>query len=346
MSAVTSMPTVVPTGITVLDNVARIEGDGVYVFDRRRYPFEQRWVRCDDVAAVAQSIIDMVTQSHGPAVVAGYGLALGARQTATSATPDDDLRRVAQTLIETRPTNDSLRNLVSEVLAICLRTPVDGREHAATAHVLDHLRARRHRAAAIGRFGAQLLSNGPRLLTHCWAETGIAEIVQTAVQSGIDVRAYCPETRPYLQGARLTADALRDAGATVTVIPDPAVGHLISEGLVDIAITGADRITADGGVVNKIGTLAIATLCRDYSVPYYPICTDIDEDTLSVAQVPIEIRDGNEALYCLGHRTATHDVAGFYPAFDRTPAHLVSGYITPDGVRSARAFPGQDTRAS
>ena len=345
MTVVTATPGIAPTGITLLDNVARLDHAGVHVFDRRRYPFEQRWVHCPDVLAVAQSIIDMVTQSHGPAVVAGYGLALAARHASSSQAPDDDLRAAADTLIDTRPTNDSLRTLVTGALAACLALDAGEREHAAVEFVIDDLRHRRRRATSIGRFGASLLRDGPRLLTHCWAETGIAEIVQQAVRDGIKVTAFCPETRPYLQGARLTADALRDAGATVTVIPDPAVGHVISEGLVDLAITGADRITADGGVVNKIGTLAIAELCRSRGIPYYAICTDVDTHTASVSDVPIEIRDGNEALYCLGNRTATQGVTGFYPAFDRTPGDLVTGYITPDGVRSAEVFP-QSTRAS
>jgi len=130
----------------------------------------------------------------------------------------------------------------------------------------------------------------------------------------------------------LTADALRDAGAEVTVIPDGAAGYLISEGEVDLAITGADRVTADGGVVNKIGTLSVACLCARFGVPYYAICESVDIGTPTLADVPLEIRDGNEVLSCLGVRTATEAVSGYYPAFDRTPPDLVTGLITPAGV--------------
>jgi methylthioribose-1-phosphate isomerase len=326
------------TGITLLDNVARLDADGVHVFDRRRYPFELSWVGCRTVNEVARAIIDMVTQSHGPTVVAGYGMALAAREALAEADPVSALRRSASVLVDTRPTNDSLRRIVAGILDACLVAAPAEWEALAIEHVDDHVRVRRAVADRIGGHGSMLLPERARLLTHCWAETGIAQIVQHAVGAGKSVTAFCAETRPYLQGSRLTADALRDAGADVIVIPDAAVGYLITEGGVDLAITGTDRVTADGGVVNKIGTRAIATLAASSGVPYYPICTEVDRETASVDDVVIELRNGEEALECLGTRTATHGVSGFYPAFDRTPAALVTAYITPDGVVDASAL--------
>jgi methylthioribose-1-phosphate isomerase len=320
------------TGIGVLDNVARISDDGVDIYDRRAHPFDERWVHCMTSADVAQAIVDMVTQSHGPAVAAGYGMALAARHAILSDTPWTELRKSANELIATRPTNNSLRNMVTAILNRCRIESPSGWEQLATAYVNRHLYLRQIFAEDIGRYGAALFGAHTRLLTHCWAETGLSQIVQRAVADGKVVEAFCAETRPYLQGSRLTADALRDAGAIVTVIPDAAVAYMISESQIDLIISGSDRVTADGGVVNKIGTLTIAALAHRFRVPFYTICTDFDRETSAVDSVEIEVREGSEILQCRGHRTATSGVAGFYPAFDRTPADLVAGYITPDGV--------------
>ena len=320
------------TGVNLLDNVARIDDAGVDIYDRRAYPFEQDWVHCDSVGDIARAIVGMVTQSHGPTVAAGYGMALAAREATFAPNPLAVIERGAAELIATRPTNDSLRRIVIGILEECRLSSAISRERIAIEHVRRHVVKRQEIADRIGIHGARLFGGHTRLLTHCWAETGLSQIVLTAVSDGKTVEAFCPETRPYLQGSRLTADALRDAGAAVTVIPDTAVAYVISEGLVDLAISGSDRLTADGGVVNKIGTLGIATLAQRYGVPYYAIGTDVDRSAASVADVQIELRDGREALQCLGIPTAARGVVGFYPAFDRTPPQLVTGYITPDGV--------------
>lgn len=320
------------TGMTLIDNVAYLDAEGVRILDRRVYPFEIRWETCGTVDEVAKAIRAMVTQSRGPSLAASYGMILAASEAKPLPDPYRALKDHAATLITTRPTNDSVRNAVGALLRECdPGAPATWEERIAdTIRVRET--ARRRRAEAIGAHGADLLGEEGRILTHCWAETGVAQIVAAAVAEGKVVHAYCAETRPYLQGSRLTADALRDAGARVTVVPDTAVGFVISEGLVDLAVTGADRITADGGVVNKIGTLAIASLCDRFRVPFYAICNNVDSSTPMPSDVPVEIRDGEEALNCLGERTATSGVEGLYPGFDRTPAGLVTGLITESSV--------------
>lgn len=319
------------TGVFLLDNVAFLAADGVHILDRRVYPFEVRWEICPTVADVARAIVDMVTQSRGPGVVAGYGMVLAARESARDEHPEARLAELAQLLVETRPTNHSVRHAVESAFAVCAGDPA-GWESAVADLVVQSEQQRRAHAGAIGATGAELLADGARVLTNCWAESGFVQAIAAAVAAGRAITVYCPETRPYLQGARLTADAVRDAGAEVFVVPDNAIGYLISEGLVDLAITGSDRVTADGGVVNKIGTLAIATLCSTYGIPFYSTCNDVDTKRKTVREVTVEIRNGEEALECLGQRTATLGVAGFYPAFDRTPPELVTGLISATGI--------------
>ena len=320
------------TGITLLDSVGYLASDGVHIFDRRAYPFQTNWVVCRDVEEVASAIENMVTQSRAPGVIAWYGMLLAAREALGLTDAMEHMQAAGRRLIATRPTNDAIGHSVRAALAVCAETR-QAEWPTALRHAMEtDERERRSRGDAIGRHGACLLGEHPRILTNCWGETGLPQIVLQAVSDGKAVEVYCPETRPYLQGARLTADALRDAGAKVTVVPDSGVGYLVSERLVDLALVGSDRVAADGGVVNKIGTLTIATLCRDYGVPFYAVCQGIDASVATVADVPVEMRDGREALECLGHRTATHDVNGLYPAFDRTPSRLVTGLVMANGV--------------
>ncbi|MTD53025.1 s-methyl-5-thioribose-1-phosphate isomerase [Amycolatopsis pithecellobii] len=322
------------TGVFLLDNIARIDAQGVHILDRRVYPFDKTWVTCPDVPSVATAIIDMVTQSGGTATAAAYGMVLAADHAGRHAQPRDELQRLARILRETRPTNDSVKTVVENSLEICARWEPEQWPGALVESVSTREKQRLALTWQIAEHGATLLPDGVRLLTHCWAETGLTQMVLAATRAGRTVQVFCDETRPYLQGSRLTADALRDAGAAVTVVPDVAAGYLLSEGAVDLVVTGSDRVAADGSVVNKAGTLALALTSKRYGVPFYSLCPRVDRDTPTAAGVPIELRDGEEALHCLGRRTATENVAGFYPAFDRTPADLVTGLITPTGVKA------------
>lgn len=322
------------TGVFLLDNIAAIDDTGLRILDRRVYPHQISWVTCPDVESVATAIRNMVTQSAGTAVVGGYAMVLAAAEASAHPDPRGQLARLASVLTRTRPTNDSLAMVVDAALNACSECPPERWVATVSALFTRREAARAQTADRIGEHGARLLPDGVRLLTHCWAETGLTQMVLAATGQGHSVTVYCDETRPYLQGARLTADALQDAGATVAVIPDAAAGYLITEGAVDLVVTGSDRVTADGGVVNKAGTLALALLCERAAIPFYALSPRIDTGTPTAAGVPIELRPGSEALHCLGQRTAATGVQGFYPAFDRTPPELITGLITPDGITS------------
>jgi methylthioribose-1-phosphate isomerase len=155
-----------------------------------------------------------------------------------------------------------------------------------------------------------------------------------ALQKGLKLTAYCSETRPYLQGARLTADAIADMGIPTTVVTDNMPGFIISKGLVSVFMSGADRVSMSGHVFNKIGTFQIALAAHHYQVPYYAFSSNPDPEAPNPEDVEIEERNPEEVLHCLGARTATPKAKGFYPAFDITPPEFVSAVITHKGVYS------------
>jgi methylthioribose-1-phosphate isomerase len=228
------------------------------------------------------------------------------------------------------------------------RTAASSREAAAAllacAHELrdDDIRLNR----AMGAHGARLLGANTRVLTHCNAGAlataghGTAlGVLRSAVEAGKHIEVYADETRPFLQGARLTAWELQQDGIPVTLIADSAAAFLMSRGKVDAVIVGADRVAANGDVANKIGTYGLAVIARRHGIPFYVACplSTIDVTIASGADIPIEERSAEEVLGYRGARWAPEGVAAANPVFDVTPAELVSALITEKGV-----MPGPD----
>ncbi|TDD79796.1 s-methyl-5-thioribose-1-phosphate isomerase [Saccharopolyspora karakumensis] len=318
--------------VPVLADSVRLDDDGVHILDRRVFPFEHRWVRARTVEEVARAIEEMVTQSSGPYFAVLWGLVLAARET-EGQDPQVARRRVgeaAQRLIATRPTNDQPRKAAAFVLA-----EIAGREDVAAA-AWDGARAGdadyRRRCREMGQAGAALLDEGARVLTHCWGDLYLLGLVEALVAGGKRPEFVCTETRPYLQGARLTAESLAEMGVPTTLVTDGMPASLMREGRVDALVTASDRITLDGSVINKVGTLQLATAAKAFGVPFHALCHAPDPDTESGAQVPIEFRDGDEVLHTLGHRSASARVRGLYPAFDVTDPDLVTTVVTDRGA--------------
>lgn len=311
-----------------LERSVILRDDGVHILDRRCFPFERRWVHCHTVDEVAVAIEDMVTQSCGPYFATLWGLVLAARDASDPA----DVARAAERLVATRPTNDGLVRASQAVLeAVDQATADEPLLDVVTAAAESADRDYRERSAALGRHAAALLPQNASVLTHCWADLYLVATVRAAHQQGKTLRFHCTETRPYLQGARLTAETLAEMGVDVTVIPDGAGAAALSRGRVDALVTGADRVTLDGHVVNKIGTLALAVAARTFGVPFHALVHMPDRAAPTAADVPVEERDGDEVLSALGHRTASWRAKGWYPAFDVTPPHLVAAVVTDRG---------------
>lgn len=315
---------------TLADSV-RLDDDGVHVLDRRVFPFEHRWVHARTVEDVARAIEEMVTQSSGPYFAVLWGLVLAARD-AEGLPPDTARTRVdeaAARLIATRPTNDQPR----KAAAFVLEAIAEADDVAAAA--LQGARAGdadyRRRCREMGRAGAALLGRGARVLTHCWGDLYLLGLVEALLEQDKQPEFVCTETRPYLQGARLTAESLAEMGVPTTLVTDGMPASLMREGRVDALVTASDRITMDGSVVNKVGTLQLAIAARAFGVPFHALCHAPDPHTASGSQVPIEYRDAQEVLHTLGRRSASDKVTGLYPAFDVTDPHLVTSVITDRG---------------
>ncbi len=325
----------VPTP-TLIRHSVLIEPDAVRILDRRVFPFERVWVVCRSYEDVAKAIEDMVTQSSGPTFAAAGGMALAARVADELA--GSDARRAylagaANRLRAARPTNNGIREAVAAIIdtaepLLAAGEPVaDAVERAAVAVEANYLA----RSRRLGEFAAELLADGDTVLTHCWGESYVTETVAAALRAGKRLRMVCTETRPYLQGARLTAESLAEMGVPTSLITDGMPAELMSRGEITKMITAADRVTMDGHVINKVGTLQIAIAAHAFDVPYIALVQAPDREAATAEAVPMEYRDGDDVLHTLGQRTASTLVTGIYPAFDVTPPRYVRAVATDRG---------------
>lgn len=316
------------------ENVAWYEDGVVRILDRRVFPMETRFVTCRTHGEVAQAIADMVTQSAGPYYAAAHGMALAAHECRNSREPMDFLRQAAHTLSHARPTTATR---MEGITAACLRAAkraLDGGQDVTEAlrrHAVDMMEIRYRN---IDRCAVELARRMPAhatVMTQCFAETVVGLMLRDAAALGKQVSLICPETRPFLQGARLTASVAAQQGVPVTVICDNMPGLLLSQGKVDLFTSAADVICMDGTVVNKVGTFPIALCASRFRVPYY-VTGAPDRKKADAGSVTLEYRDGDSVLEHQGVRVTLPGVTGLYPAFDITPAELVTGYVTDRGV--------------
>jgi methylthioribose-1-phosphate isomerase len=320
------MPDTVPT---LVGESVVVEPDAVRILDRRVFPFERSWVTCRGVEDVAKAIEDMVTQSLGPPFAAAGGMVLAARAAGSL----DVVAEAARRLVATRPTNNGIRDVVAELLAAATAAATAGVPLGSAVEEAAAALAERYRAGyrALGEHAAPLIPDGATVLTHCWADAYLTETVAAVLRSGRRISAICTETRPYLQGARLTAESLAEMGVPTRLVTDGMPAHLMSRGEVTVFVSGADRVTMDGAVVNKIGTLSIAVSAHAFGVPFVALVQAPDRQAATAADVELEDRDGDEVLHALGRRTASTRVTGVYPAFDVTPPRFVSAVVTDRG---------------
>ncbi len=329
------MKTVKPLLMDLEDTLFLREGELV-IIDRRRLPREITPLRCESAEEVARAIEDMAVQGAGDiAVAAGFGLYLEARALEEGGRDRDTgaLERAALRLRSTRPTGFHLALLLRRALEKVKKDP-----RGASAVILEYLEGVIARSRAVseatGRHGETLLAPGDTILTHCFPGPALLHMLKYAVEKGKTVRVMCTETRPYLQGARLTAWSVSEMGLDTTLITDNMAAHFMSRGEIDKVFTAADRIAMDGSVANKIGTLQLALCARRFDIPFYVLgYGGPDRNTLTGGDIPIEERDPREVLEFRGHLLSGPKVKARYPAFDVTPPDLVTALVTKDGVR-------------
>jgi methylthioribose-1-phosphate isomerase len=319
-------------------NVARYDDGKVFILDRRIYPIKVEFVTCKDHHEVVQAIRDMVTQSMGPWLASAYGMVLAAH-TAKVLKPTqaaEAMTKAADELGHARPTTSAFQvRHMQLILAMALKALESGAdmENATLEFVHEILRERYLEDQTIGAYTAALLPEKVRLLTQCFAETYIGYTLLEARKAGKEISLICPETRPFLQGARLTASMAREMDIPVTVVTDNMPAFMMSQGLVDVFACAADVVTLDGYAVNKVGTFQLAIAAHYHKIPCY-IMRNPSLSEPKISGVQIEMRNPEESLRALGTRTVKEGVQGFYPAFDITPPTLISRVVTSAGVFS------------
>lgn len=324
--------------------------EGVVFIDQTKLPTEELYVTCRTYEEVAVAIKDMIVRG-APAigVAAAMGIALGVRD--AKATTVTELRQVfgaiCRTMGETRPTAVNLfwairrmqrkfEDLSNMPLAV-----------VKTEMVLEAKRIHLEDIAAnqaMGRFGAVLMPSEGGVLTHCnagaLATAGYGTalgVIRAAVESGKNIHVFADETRPFLQGSRLTAWELMKDGIDTTVISDNMAGAMMAQGKIKAVVVGADRIAANGDVANKIGTYTVAVLAKEHGIPFYVAApwSTIDLETANGSQIPIEQRNPREVTHMAGKQLTPDNVHIENPAFDVTPSRYVTGIITDRGVAKA-----------
>jgi len=319
--------------------------NGVEMIDQRVLPTEEVYHTYHTAEEVAEAIKTMVVRG-APAigVAAAMGIAIGVQNLTSDANLDDSFRRICDVIERTRPT---ARNLFWAIER--MKRVFEDRKSSGLAGLKTALKAEALQVHAedidinrrMGMFGQELLSQSCTVLTHCNAGALCAAgygtalgVIRAATEQGKQIHVFADETRPFLQGARLTAWEMVKEGIPCTLITDNMAGHFMKSGRIDAVIVGADRIAGNGDTANKIGTYSVALLAREHRIPFYvaaPLSTfDLSLDTGE--QIPIEERAASEVAEVQGRRIAPEGVEIANPAFDVTPSRLITAIITEVGI--------------
>jgi len=324
-------------------------GDAVVMIDQTRLPAEETYVRCGNYKEVAGAIRSMVIRG-APAigVAAAMGVALGVKQAAPQHL-DEEFEIICAALAATRPTAVNLFWAIDRMKKRYQELRSSGSGPAEIALALEQEALRVHQEdieinKAIGRHGADLLPVRAKVMTHCnagaLATAGYGTalgVIRAAIEAGNPVAVFANETRPFLQGARLTVWELQQDNIPVTLITDNMAGYILRSEGIGAVVVGADRIAGNGDVANKIGTYSVAVLAKENNVPFFvaaPIST-LDLTLASGRDIPIEERSADEVTHLRGVPTTTPNTAVRNPAFDVTPNRYVTAIITERGVARA-----------
>ena len=326
-----------------------LQDDVIVMVDQRKLPAQELYVRCRTAAEVAKAIRTMVIRG-APAigVAAAYGIALGMRRSAAKGTTQFavEFQKTCDLMAGTRPTAVNLFWAIARLKRVFAEGAQAGESPLELSARLDREATAIHdedvaNCRLMGGHGAAMLKDGARVLTHCnagaLATAGYGSalgVIRAAVEQGKKIAVFADETRPFLQGARLTAWELVRDGINTTVITESMAGPLMRDGEIDIVVVGADRIAANGDTANKIGTYTVAVLAREHDIPFFvaaPLST-IDLATAEGKLIPIEERDQREVTHFGTSRLTPEGAKTRNPAFDVTPHRYIAGIITEVGI--------------
>jgi len=320
------------------ENIAWYEDGEVRILDRRIYPAKIEFVVCRTYEEVTKAISDMVTQSAGPFTAAPMGMALAAWQCKDMPAREqiEYLKKASYTISHARPTTvDRMRIVTEACIPAAEKALIEGRrvDNAIRDFVVEANNIRYAKVGKCAQYLVDMFPNNGTIMTQCFAETIIGMMLKECQKRNKTIRLFCPETRPYFQGARLTATVCHDMGFDVTVITDNMPAFVMQKEKVDVFTCAADAICQDGYVFNKVGTSQIAICAHYFGIPTF-VSGAPDKGHTTHDSVTIEMRDPNFSLQAMGVRTAVEGVNGYYPAFDMTPPHLISGIVTDKGIFS------------
>ena len=320
------------------ENVAWYEDGAVRILDRRVYPAKVEFVTCRTHQEVAQAITDMVTQSCGPFTAAAAGMALAAWECRgrEAAAQRAYLQDAAWTISHARPTTVArMERITGGCLAAAERALEAGEavDQAIVAHLIASNNLRYGKVAKMASYLVDMFPDDGKIMTQCFGETIVGMMLREAKTRGKRIKIFCPETRPYFQGARLTATVCHEMGFETTVITDNMPAYVMERERIDVFTCAADAICLDGHVVNKIGTFQIAIAAKYMGIPFF-VSGIPDESHPNRGAIHIESRNPDFVLQAMGVRTAAPGVQGYYPSFDITPPSLISGVVTDLGIYS------------
>lgn len=318
------------------EHVAWYDSGKVRILDRRVYPTEVRFVECTTYHEVVQAIADMVTQSAGPYTAVGMGMALAAYECRDKNSKEQMqfLKQAAYDLAHARPTTANRYGMITDRCAQVAGEALEGGAdpvQAVVDNTVESLNRRYGTMQIVGDHLADLIPAGGTILTQCFGETIIGTVMRAAQKQNKTFRVFCAETRPYLQGARLTASCFAQMGFDTTVITDNMVAYAMEREGIDLFTSAADSIARDGHIANKIGTFQMAILAKYFGIPYF--VTGIpDEGKMTKDDIVIEMRDPKQVLSYRDIPNTVPEVKAIYPSFDIVPPHLISGVVTDQGV--------------
>ena len=320
------------------ENIAWYEDGEVRILDRRIYPAQVSFVRCKTYQEVTQAIRDMVTQSAGPFTAAAMGMALAAWECRDKSKEEQlsFLEKASDNISHARPTTVKRMALITGgCLEAAKKALEEGRDTALAIreHAVESNNVRYAKVGKIAEYLVDMIPDKGTVMTQCFAETIVGQMLRVTKERGKKLKMVCPETRPYFQGARLTATVAHDMGFDTSVISDNMPAWYMEKEGVDIFTCAADAICLDGHIVNKIGTYQLAIVAKYMKIPMF-VTGAPDKGHPDAASIRIEMRDPEFTLQAMGVRTADQGVKGWYPSFDITPPHLVSGIVTDRGIFS------------
>lgn len=312
-----------------------IRGDVVYILDETKLPHQLYYIESRDYRRSVWAIREMKTRAGGQTLTIVNTMVLELRKNSHLEGRKllKYMAKVAQALGKARPTAPLL-GIAMKVYEWIERACNEGGDivKVVEEEASKFLETIFENKLAFARHAANIIDDGFTVLTHCNISGGMVLVARECKRQGKNVKYIVTETRPYLQGSRLTAWELSVEGFNVTLIPDHMVANIISRGVVDLVIVGCDRCARNGDIANKIGTFQIALACFEYNIPFYVWVTSLDYSIPTGKNIPIERRSENEMIYYNGQRLYCNGVKAYYPAFDITPAKYISGFITAKGV--------------